>query len=406
MFKLIFTIAWASVARRRARSLLVVLMIAASLWGLLFMEGIYDGMTEQMIDNAVRSDCGHLSLFAAGYRLEPDLKKQIRKTGALRSFLAADSRVRSFTGKLRQNGLAATAHYSRNAEIYGVDLEQEKRHGGLDQYLYQGEYDFGSRGKMAIIGWKFAEKLRVGVGGKIVVSVQDSEGEVAAAALRISGILKTNNLALDEQAVFVPLTRARQLLGLPRSLSQFSVIVHDPAKLTGLQKDLGLAFPGLEVLRWDEMYPALFQSRVIMKWSNLVINLIIFTIAGLGIFGVMLVSVLERLREFGIMLAIGTSFEMIRRIVFAESFLLGFAGFFGGALIGGLTLYYFKIHGLDLSLVSEGLEEFGIDVIIHAVIRPYYFAAAFAAVMPAIFFSVIIPLRILRRAKPIAAINS
>ncbi|MBU0908093.1 MAG: FtsX-like permease family protein [Proteobacteria bacterium] len=405
MFRTICRIAWASLVRRSSRSVLVVVMISMSLWGLLFMEGIYDGMTEQMISNAIRSDSGQLSLFAAGFREDPGLNRLILQDGQITDCLAGDRRVKSFVRRLRQDGLAATAHYSRNVMIYGLDLATEQRHGRLDTYLTQGEYSFGAKKRGAIIGARLAEKLKVKIGRKLIVSAQNSEHEVSAVALTITGIVRTNNMALDESAVFIDMGKARELFMTPEGVTQVSVILQAEKDIPGVQNTLRRDFPTLEILSWDELYPALMQSRVLMKGFNLVMSLLIFGVAGLGIFGVMLVSVLERLREFGIMLAIGTSFDQVRGIIFTESFILGFSGFVGGSLLGGATLLYFYRHGLDLTIFGEGLEEFGMDVITYAVIRAQYFTTAFAAVMLATFVSVLFPLRLLKKANPIEAIN-
>ena len=405
MYRLTSKIAWASLVRRRTRSVLVVMMIAVSLWGLFFMEGIYDGMTEQMINNAIRSDSGHISLFGEGYRLDPDLSRQVDDVAVVDSLLARDSRVLSYVKRLKQDGLVATAHYSRGVAIFGVDLAAEEKHGRLKGYLSQGEFSFGKKGRGAIIGFKLADKLQVRIGSKIVLSAQDSHEEVSAAPLKVRGILKTNNMALDENAVFIGDKKARKLLSMDEGVSQVAVILHDEAQIAGLQQELRRQFPHLEILRWDELYPALMQSRVMMEGFNLVTSLLIFCVAALGIFGVMLVSVLERLREFGIMLAIGTRFSQIRNIIFVESFFLGFIGFSLGSLVGGATLYFFKVNGLDLSMFSDAFDEFGMDAVTYAIIRPGYFVMALAAVTLATFLSVLIPLRVLKKSKPIEAIN-
>ena len=405
MFRLTSKIAWASLVRRRTRSMLVVVMIAVSLWGLYFMEGIYDGMTEQMINNAIRSDSGHISLFGKGYRLDPDLSRRVEDVAVLDSLLARESRVLSYVKRLKQDGLVATAHYSRGVAIFGIDPAAEEKHGRLKGYLSQGEFSFGKKDRGAIIGFKLADKLQVRIGSKIVLSAQDSHGEVSAAPLKVTGIIKTNNMALDENAVFISDKKARKLLAMDKGVSQVAIILHDEAQIAGLQEELRLQFPHLEILRWDELYPALMQSRVMMEGFNLVTSLLIFCVAALGIFGVMLVSVLERLREFGIMLAIGTRFSQIRNIIFVESFFLGFIGFSLGSLIGGATLYFFKVNGLDLSMFSDAFDEFGMDAVTYAIIRPGYFVTALAAVTLATFLSVLIPLRVLKKSKPIEAIN-
>lgn len=406
MLKTTTKIAWASLIRRRTRSILLVLMIAVSLWGLLFMEGIYDGMTEQMIGNALRSDSGHISLFGKGYRLDPDLSRWINKDQEVLSALGKDPRVKSAVTRLKQDGLVATAHYSRGAVLLGIDLEKEEQHGQLDSYLHQGEFSFGKKGRRAIIGYKLAEKLHVRVGSKIIVSAQDRQQEVSSLPVRISGILKTNNIALDEHAVLLSQGQMQRLLSMEKGAAQVALLLHDETELAQVQADLSRQFSELDVQRWDELYPALLQSREMMKIFNMVTNVLIFCVAALGIFGVMLVSVLERLREFGIMLAIGTRFSEITRIILAESLFMGLLGYALGSLIGFSTLFYFKIYGLDLSMFSEAFAEFGMDAVTYAMIRPGYFITALIAVTVATFLSILVPLRVLKKAKPIESINT
>ncbi len=407
MFRTIVKIAWASLRRRTTRSLMVVTMICLSLWGLFLMEGIYDGMTEQMIANAIRSDSGHVSLFGQGYRLDASLDNRIKgsDTAKLEKFLDSDPRISSWVKRLKQQGLVATAHYSRNTVISGVNLRREKGHGRLEDYLVQGEYGFGRQAKGAIIGFKLAEKLKVSIGGKIILTAQDLHSEVTATALRVTGIIKTNNLRLDETTVFMDIAAARKFLGVEHGVTQVAVMLRDNQQTAGFQAGLRQAFSRLEVLRWDEMYPALLQSRVIMNGFSLVVSLMIFGIAGIGILGVMLVSVLERVREFGIMLAIGTGFGRLRAIIMTESLLMGVTGFLAGAFCGWLSLLYFKIYGLDLTVFSAAFNEFGMDAVTHAIIRPDYFVNAFVSIIFAVLVSMFFSLRILRKSKPIEVIN-
>ncbi|HHB76380.1 MAG TPA: ABC transporter permease [Desulfobulbus sp.] len=406
MFRLTAKIAWASLKRRPSRSILLVVMIAVSLWGLLFMEGIYDGMTEQMITNAIRSDCGHISLFGKGYRRDPAFSRWLRNSGQLTTFLDKDRRVKSYVTRLRQDGLVATAHYSRGAVFSGVDLAAEERQAHSAGYLLDGKYSFGNKQRGAIIGYKLARKLQVRIGSKIIVSVQDSTGEVSARPYKVTGILKTNNLVFDENMVLIAKDTMRSLLAMPSGVSQVAILVRKEADVAGLQHDLQTSFSDIDARRWDELYPALLQSQVIMRGFNLVTNILIFCVAALGIFGVILVSVLERLHEFGIMQAIGAPFGQVRNIVLVESIILGGTGFCAGSLLGLFTLLYFKIYGLDLSFFNEALAEIGMDVVTYAVIRPEYFLTALIAVIPAIFFSVLIPLRVLKKTRPIHAINA
>ncbi len=406
MFKTAIKIGITSLLRRGTRSILLIVMIAVSLWGLLFIEGIYDGMTEQMIANAIRSDSGHISIYAQGYRLNPDLSRWINNPTELEAFLTEKSQVKSSVARLKQDGLVATAHYSRGIAILGVDLLREAKHSHLESYLHQGELNFGNKKRGALIGFKLAKKLKVAIGNKIILSAQNSHGEIASIPLKVKGILKTHNMTFDENAVFIDATKARELLSMPTGVSQIATIIESEEQIAPLQQQLQTEFHHLTIKRWDELYPALQQSRIIMTGFKQVINIIIFSIAALGIFGVMLVSVLERLREFGIMMAIGTKFSQIGAIILIEASILGCAGFCLGALSGFATLYYFKIYGLDLSAFSSALDEFGLDAVTYAIIRTDYFSTALVAIIIASVLSIIIPLRVLKKTKPIDAINA
>jgi len=380
-------------------------MIGVSLWGLILMDGMYDGMIEQMVQNAIRSDSGSLSVYQKGYRLNSEINKLIGPVKKLEDIFSTDTRIRSFVKRIAQDGMIGTAHYSSGARIIGVDLAAEKRHAKLDEYIKQGKYEFGNKLNGALIGLKLAKKLKLKPGKKIVLSAQATDNEIASTALKVSGILQTNNMFFDNTAVLLDFSKAADLLRIDAGVTQFSLMVSDEEELKALQNSLKKQFPGLEFFRWDEMYPALMQSKVMMEVFNLITGFLVFSVAALGIFGVMLVSVLERIREFGIMLALGTGFRIISGIVLIESLTIGLIGYLTGVVLGGVTLYYFKQKGLDLSAFSEGLEAFGMDVITYAVIRPGYFIVSYFAVFLATVFSVIIPLRILYKAKPIQAIN-
>ena len=118
-----------------------------------------------------------------------------------------------------------------------------------------------------------------------------------------------------------------------------------------------------------------------------------------------LVSVLERLREFGVLRAIGTRFRVIVAMIFFESFFIGILGLIFGVTIGSGTLYYFSVYGLDLSSFSDALDGLGMDSIAYASIKLEYFVTATIAVFSATFLSILLPLKILKKSKPIEVIN-
>jgi len=377
-------------------------MIASSLWGLMLMLGIYDGMIKQMIDNAIRSDSGDITIYYKGYRSDNDIKLHIKNPQLIINDIDKDPDIKSHVQRVLSDGLISTAKYSKAVKIFGIELEAEKKQAKLDSYIKEGDFTFEKRG--VIIGSTLAKKLKLSIGKKVILSAQNSEGEINSIALKIRGILKTNNMHIDNIAVFIPLKKAQKFLGI-EGIMQISVIFSDKTKISAFQNNMSKKYQNIELFRWDELYPALMQSKAIMEKYSLISYVLIFFVAGIGIFGVVLVSVMERLREFAILQAIGTPFKMVAEIIFLESLFIGMVGFILGCILGGGTLYYFYIYGLDLSSFSDALDEFGMDAVTYAVIKPSYFVTGFFAVFIAVVFSVILPLHLLKKSKPIEVIN-
>ncbi len=159
------------------------------------------------------------------------------------------------------------------------------------------------------------------------------------------------------------------------------------------------------MLRWDELYPLLIEMRDMMDIFNWLSYAIVFAVAALGIFGVILMSILERMREFSIMMAIGTPYGNIRYQVISEAFIMALIGYIIGAILGFGFLVYTASNGIDLRYYQAGLESFGLNAILYADIRYYYFLQAFASVFFATFISVLWPLYVLKKIKPIEIIQ-
>lgn len=404
MFNLILKSAYNSLFQRKSRTLLVILMISLSLWGLMLMQGIYDGMIKQMIDNAIRSESAHITIYSKGFRATKDIDKYIKDEKAIEEFLKSNSNIKSYTKRINASGLAATARYSKNAFIYGIDIDDEIKQSRLDEYIKKGSFDFGKKNKGIIIGFKLAKKLKADIGKKIIISAQDINNELSSIRLKVTGIIKTNNMMFDENTVLIDIKKAKEFLSVD-GVNHIAVMLTDQRQIKNLKDSINTNFKELETFGWTDIYPALIQSKEMMVTFGYISYLIVFLTATVGIFGVVLVSVLERLREFGILRSIGTRFSYIALMLFFESFIIGTAGFVIGSALGGATLYYFSIYGLDLSSFSNALNEFGMDAVTYAVIDISYFITALAAVFSAVVLSILIPLRILKRSKSIEVIN-
>lgn len=405
MFRIAQHLAWLSLWRRTTRSLMVIVMIALSLAGLLGIQGLYDGMVTHMINTTIRTDSGEISLYAKEYRLHKSLAYTLSPFSQMEEKLSKVEGISAYAMRLQQEGLIATAHKSLGASIKGISLENERNFGQFDRFIIKGSYSFGKGDKEALIGATLAKKLHLDIDSRVVFTAQDAKGEINALSFRISGMIKTGNPALDEYAVFVSMKKMSDFLDLKDTTTQIALRMTDVENISKVQKVLKDLFPKADVLRWDELYPQLLQMQDIVQIFNFASYMIVFIVAALGIFGVMLVSVLERMREFSIMLAIGTPYKLVRDQILLEASFLGLIGFMTGAFLGCLILIYLSTWGVDLRSFEAGLETFGLNAVLIADIQPYYFFQAFFAVFFATLLSVIWPLRILKKVKPIEIIQ-
>lgn len=384
---------------------MVIMMIALSLAGLLGIQGLYDGMITHMINTTIRSDSGEISLYAKGYRLNKSLDHRLKHLAQIEDDLSKVEGLTSYAIRTQQEGLIATAHKSMGASIKGISLDNERDFGHFDTFIIKGEYSFGKNNKNALIGATLAKKLHLDIGSRVIFTAQDSEGEINSISFRISAILKTGNPSLDEYSVFVSAQKMDAFLNLKENATQIALRIKHTQDIKKVQQDLKRIFPNAEVFRWDELYPMLIQMKEMMQVFNLASYIIVFIVAALGIFGVMLVSVLERMREFSIMLAIGTPYKSVRNQILFEASFLGLIGFIVGTFLGWMMLFYMSVWGVDLRSYKEGMEAFGLNAILFADIQYYYFIQAFFAVFFATLLSVIWPLRMLKKIKPIQVIQ-
>ena len=410
-YKLIFKLAWLNVWRRKARAVLVVLMIGVSMSVMLGIQGLYDGMTNHMIDNTLRSDSGEVSIYAPSHRLHKSLKYHLKDTAGIIQKLSHIEQIKATAQRIKVTGLVSTARKSSMAKLIGIDIVQEKEFGDFEDFIIEGQKEWSStqwsrQKNYALIGKKLAKTMKVSVGGRVVFSSQNIEGDLSSISLRIKGIVQTTNPAIDDMALFVSLAKGQEFTGLQTDDStQIALRIDPKANLTKIKETITALLPDEDIYTWLELYPALEQMQEMMKVFNGISFFIVMLVVLIGIMGVMLVSILERLREFGILLAIGEPYKNMRLQVVVEALILGIGGYLIGAILGGAVLYYMKTYGLDLSAFSDGLEEFGMASTIYATIKSSYFSTTLIAIIIAALLSVILPIRRLKKLNPIEVIQ-
>jgi len=404
MFKMILKMAYQNIFLRKSRAILLILMIGMSMGVMVGLEGLYDGMSLRMIDKTKRSDSGEVSLYAKKYRLERDLAYHISHADEKCSSIEKMDGVKSVVYRLKAEGLAQTATKSKPGSIIGIDLDDEERFGEFKAFLQKGTLHLEKND--AFIGSGLAKKLKVKIGSKVIFTTQDSHHDIQSIAVRIKAIIRTSNVVLDDTVLYLSRSKVTSFLSLPKgSATQIAVRSTDKESAV-LKKKLSLEFPKLEVFSFKELYPQLKQMQSMMDVFNGITFTIVMIVVFIGILGVMYVSILDRIREFGILLSVGYAYRYIRLQIIAESLFLGLAGYMLGTVLGIAILKYLEYYGLNLTMFAEGMESFGMDPVIYATSKSAYFVSTFFAILFASLLSVWLPLHKIKKLNPVEVIRS
>ncbi len=401
MYSIIVKLAWNNAFLRLRRTLLVIVMISVSMSMMLSLQGIYDGMAINMIDKTKRSDSGEISIYNPDYRLNKVLQNSIKGADKIKEDLEARSDVNAVVSRFSVEGLSSTARKSSFSNIIGVDLDDEERFGRFSEFLKEGEISFAKRG--AIIGSELAKTLKIRIGSKVIFSTQDKNGDINAIAVKIRGVVMTSNVALDGSALYIDAAKLRTFLGVGEDeATQIAIRTESET----LQNELIEQYESLDVKNLLELSPMLKMVEDVMVIFNSITFGIVMMVVFIGILGVMYVSILDRIREFGIMRAVGMEYRLIRIQILLEALFVGFIGYLAGAVLGVLGLLYLQHFGLDLSAWADGLESFGYESVIYAHMELSYFTNTFFAIISASLLSVFLPLRKIKTLNPIEVIKA
>ena len=393
--------AWKNSFSRLSRTLLLITMIAVSMSMMIGMQGLYDGMANNMLDKNKRSASGDISIFSKEYRVEQDIKYRIKNAHAIKEDLESLASVKAVVLRLKADGLAATARKSSFASLHGIDLEGEEKFGKFSEFLKEGAINFDNRG--ALIGLELAKTLKLRIGSKLIFSTQDVNGDINSLSLRINAILQTTNISLDSNAVFIDRKKVQKFLGVKDGeVTQIAIMGEEE----GLLEKLKEKYAQYDVKSFLELQPMMQMMQDMMFIFNSITFLIVMGVVFVGILGVMYVSILDRIREFGIMLGIGMHYKYIRVQIFLEAIFVSLSGYLSGALLGAILLVYLRDYGIDLSAFSDALEMWGYESVIHGTIKLSYFTTTFAAIITASILSILIPLRKIKKINPIDVIKA
>lgn len=367
----VLRLAWRNLWRAPRRTGIVLVAVAVGIGGVVLSMAIYNGMMFQMVETAIASELGHLQVHAPGFDENPLLRLRLEDGGraAIRA-LEGRSEVLAFARRVRSEGLVSSPRANAGVRVLGIEPDAESRVSTLASTVVRGAYLDGED-RRVLLGEELATRLHVDVGSKVVLSVQDLRGDLTGEAFRVGGIFKSPSAEIDRATIVVRLSESQRLFGLGESISELVVVARDPEDIGLLQQRLQSELGEQGVVQtWQELRPFLVQIVELFDQTGWAMYAAVFAAMLFGIANVLLMSVFERTREIGVVLALGLRPRRIVAVVVLESLWLTLLGLALGYAVAALGVFLLR-DGIDLSLFASGLSWMGIGSRIVPVIRPY-----------------------------------
>ena len=410
----LFTLAWRNLWRHRRRTLITLSSIAFGTMLAVLFTGLGDSNWSEMIDLAARMGGGHVTLQHPEYLDTPTFGRTVRGVDALRRGALEDDDVVRAVPRISGQIMLATAGHNRGAAFIAFDPAQEDLEtlSVLDA-LAAGE-PFASRDAEGIVlGTRLAEQLKAPLGRKVVYTLTDRDGEIVQEATRVTGILETGSPSVDTALVLLPIASLQRVLGYEADeVVQVAIFVDDQRRSERVADRLaGSLGADVAALPWYEISPDL-SAFIAMKVAGAqFMELVIMLVIAAGIFNTLFVSVLERTREFGIMMALGFSPRQLFSVVMLESLWLGLCGLALSAAMTALPYYYLATTGFDISsqLGAEGAEAevagVALSTVMHVRIFPESLALIAGAALLATLLAGVYPAWRAGRVEPVETIR-
>ena len=405
----IFTLALRNIRRNVRRTILTATALIIGGAMLIFSLLFGDGTHEQWIDSGVRMGSGHVTIEHPEFRLSRKIEDRLPASArpvvmaALESPDSAEQITTVFT-RLTVNGLASSAAGARPAQILGVEPVTEAALSPLDDQVVEGRYLEPDDRLAAYVGAGLVESLDLRLGSRLVLTAQDAKKDIAGQLVRVVGVFRSGVPEMDQSLIHIPLATAGEWLGVGHDVTNIGVLVDDSTAVPRLVRHLrqALADPiargETTVMGWREAMPALRDAVLIDEWGGYLVFVILFVIIGFSIVNTVLMSVLHRHREFGVLQALGLTPRQTGAVVLVEGLVLTAVSGIAGVGLGLFLTWFFMGDGLDLSQISGAYDELTFSgVAIAPVIYPMFrmarvvqslgfivFLGALASVYPAI----------------------
>jgi len=349
-------IAFRNIFRQKRRSILTGLSIFGGFVLSAFFIGWSDGSYNDIIDMFTRNRTGHIQVHQKDYLDRPSLHKTIGRLPEMDNIFRETRGIDSWAPRLYCPGLVSVGEKSSGARIIGIDPDKENRTTRFDKKIVEGAVFSPGASKETVMGKGLAKLLKAKIGDDAVILSQAADGSIANDKYRIVGIMESGDENDDRMAFYLPIDAARELFALQGRVHEIAITVKNLNDIPHIVKTLeekisamdNAASASLAVEPWQVFAKAFYVAMEVDKEGMWVMLLIVMLVVAVGVLNTVLMSVLERRREYGVLKAVGTKPGQIVKMVMSEVTILTVFCIFVGIGVGLLLNYYFTTHGYTL----------------------------------------------------------
>lgn len=402
---IVTTLAWRNLWRNHRRTIIMIAAISVGVWAMIFMTALMRGMVNEMIRDGIDALPGTVQAHHPEFRDDPSISNLLPETDTEISSRLATADTDNWATRVRVPGIVSSEQESRGVTLFGVDPRQEKGLDAVGSRVVEGREleDVFDRG--VVIGRKLAEKLDTETGKRIVLMSQDPDNEIADRGYRIVGLFEANLAIYEETMVFVGKATLQDMLGIDDQVSELAVSGSDFRDVEPLRARLALLLgEDVEVLGWQDLNAYLGSMLGVMDGFVLVWMIVVFLALSFGLVNTLVMAVFERVREIGLMLALGMQPSGILMQIVVESIMLLTLGLIIGNALAWATIVPLS-NGIDISAVADGMEMFGAASVLYPQIELKDVATANCVVLVLGLLASLSPAWRASRYQPIEAIT-
>ena len=370
---MLFKVAWRNIWRNKLRSIVVIASVAIGLWAGMFMISFSYGLYSEHIHDVIQAQLSHIQIHHPAFQEDKMVDYTIDGGNAIIDKWKNDPRVKGIAGRCIVGGMISSTTSSSGVNINGIRPEEERTVSTISNDIVQGSY-FSNSGKPEIlIGEKLAVKLGVKLKSKVVLTFQAKGGDITSGSFRVAGIYRSKNSTFDELNAYAKFSDISPLVGTGNEVHEIAVLLKEDATFETVAKELRVQYPKLLIQTWKQLSPEL-ELIIDSFYQYMYIFVAIILLALMfGIINTMLMAVLERQREFGMLMAIGMSKPRTFTMIVLETTMLTCIGIPVGLLLAYYSIEYFNKTGIDVSSFSKGLASYGFTTVIHPLLESSYY---------------------------------